>query len=265
MSITTEWITIPGGSYVVGLTGDDVRALAATSAAAAKRRFDEDPDEGLDAWDALEKTTGNLEYLTTMLAAALPARTVTLAPFRIRRVPVTNGEWKEFMRATGAGEPDVWKSSNENLDRPVLGVSWHEATRFAQWANASLPEEDQWERAARGPHRTLFPWGNDWGEQGAWLERQHFYDAWPVDEYEELATSEGVRAIVTRRWEWTASAFEPRGDHDALVELYRGHRDDGRVRRGGTGSCVVACAAARMGSDPSWQADGTGFRLVRPA
>lgn len=71
--------------------------------------------------------------------------------------------------------------------------------------------------------------------------------------------------MVTRRWEWTANAFEG-GDADpqALVELYPGHDENGHVRRGGIGSCLVACAAARMASDPAWQADGTGFRLVRP-
>jgi formylglycine-generating enzyme required for sulfatase activity len=265
VSETGEWIAIAGGDYVVGLTDTDVVALAAASVVAARRRVDEDPDSGLDALSELDRTTGNTEYLVRLLCRALPARTVTLAPFLIRRAPVENGEWAEFMRVTGAAPPAGWATGSDQPDRPVFGVSWHDATSFAAWANAALPDEEQWERAARGPQRALFPWGNDWGDRGAWLERQPYYDPWPVTEHAELASGDGVLALVTRRWEWTASAFAPYGgDRAALAELYPGHDDGGRVRRGGTGACLVACATARMGSDPSWQADGTGFRLVQP-
>jgi formylglycine-generating enzyme required for sulfatase activity len=266
MSATVDWITIAGGDYVVGLTDADAALLGKTSAAAARRRVDEDPDSGLDALSELDRTTGNAEYLASLVAKALPSRTVKLAPFRIRRTPVTNGEWSEFMRATGAARPAGWAMGTDEPDRPVIGVSWHDAARFAERAGAALPDEEQWERAARGPQRALFPWGSDWGDRGAWLERQRYYDPWPATEHAELASREGVLALVTRRWEWTASPFALHGaDRAALVELYRGHDDSGRVRRGGIGSCLVACAAARMGSDPGWQADGTGFRLVQPA
>jgi gamma-glutamyl hercynylcysteine S-oxide synthase len=266
MTATSDWVTIAGGDYVVGLTDTDAARLAEVSAAAARRRVDEDPDSGLDAWSELDRTTGNAEYLARLLIKALPARTVRLAPFRIQRIPVTNGEWAEFMRATGASRPAGSAMGTDEPNRPVIGVSWRAATQFAAWAGAALPDEEQWERAARGPKRALFPWGNDWGDRGAWLERQPYYDPWPATEHAELAGPEGVLAMVTRRWEWTASTFALHGaDRAALTELYRGHDDAGHVRRGGIGSSLVACAAARMGSDPSWQADGTGFRLVRPA
>ena len=166
---TNDWISIAGGDYVVGLTDTDVARLAAASAAAARRRVDEHPDSGLDEWSELDRTIGNAEYLARLVGRALPARTVTLAPFRIRRTPVTNGEWSEFMRVTGSAPPTGWEMGTDewDWDAPVLGVSWHEATRFAEWAGMALPDEDQWERAARGPERALFPWGNDWGDRGA--------------------------------------------------------------------------------------------------
>jgi formylglycine-generating enzyme required for sulfatase activity len=266
MNTTTDWVTIAGGDYVVGLTESDAVLLAEVSAAAARRRVDEDPDSGLDDLSELDRTTGNVEYLVRLLRGALPARKLTLAPFRIRRTPVTNCEWTEFMRATSAARPKAWDVATDEPDRAVIGVSWNDATQFAEWAGAALPDEDQWERAARGPQRALFPWGNEWGDRGAWLERQRYYDPWPANEHGELASPEGVLSLVTRRWEWTASPFALHGaDRASLVDLYRGHHDDGRVRRGGTGSCLIACAAARMGTDPTWQTDGTGFRLVQPA
>jgi formylglycine-generating enzyme required for sulfatase activity len=265
VSYGDDWIRIAGGDYVVGLTGADALSLASASAAAMRRRVDEDPDTGLREWAELERTTGNVEYLVKLLTRALPARTLTIAPFLIRRTPVCNGEWVEFMRAIGAARPEGWAMGADEPNRPVIGVSWDDATRFAAWAGgAALPDEEQWERAARGPERALFPWGNDWGDRGAWLDRQPFYDPWPVNEHIELASREGVLGLVTRRWEWTASAFDGHGaDRGALAELYPGHKHGGRVRRGGWGTCLVACAAARMGSEPSVQADGTGFRLVR--
>jgi formylglycine-generating enzyme required for sulfatase activity len=147
-------------------------------------------------------------------------------------------------------------------------VSWDEANRYAERAGATLPSEAQWERAARGAERRLFPWGNAWGDEGAWIDRQPFYAPWPSSAHAELASPDGVLDLVTRRWEWCADAFDAGGaDVETLAAIFPALRRDGRVRRGGEGSAqlVVACAVARTGTRPSWRADGTGFRLVRPA
>jgi sulfatase modifying factor 1 len=145
-------------------------------------------------------------------------------------------------------------------ERAVIGVSWDEANQYAAWAGGALPDEAHWERAA--PARRLFPWGDTWGAHGAWLDEQPYYDPWTRGAHPELASPDGMHDAITRRWEWCADVFTA-ADVAALDELYPALRADGRVRRGGEGSALVACAVARTGTRPSWRADGTGFRLTR--
>jgi ergothioneine biosynthesis protein EgtB len=110
-----------------------------------------------------------------------PAHDVLLAPVRLSRPLVTNGEWLEFMADGGYTTPTLWLSDGfaavegqgwsapgywRQIDgewfsmtlgglrrvdpaAPVCHVSYYEADAFARWAGGHLPSEAEWEVAVR--------------------------------------------------------------------------------------------------------------------
>ncbi len=92
-----------------------------------------------------------------------PERTVELSAFWIDRTEVTNADYKRFVDDTGHPAPAIWEGEYDPAwDRlPVVGVSYHDAARFARWAGKRLPTLAEWERAARGPSGYAYPWGDE--------------------------------------------------------------------------------------------------------
>jgi gamma-glutamyl hercynylcysteine S-oxide synthase len=201
------------------------------------------------------------------------AHVVDVPAFRIGRVPVTNGEWREFVddggyqqqrwwsdrgwthrREAGLTAPQFWNAGDltgtrtrfghvEDIpaDEPVQHVTYFEAEAYAAWAGARLPTEVEWEKAAAwdpaAGRRRRFPWGaSEPTEHLANLGGDALRPA-PVGAYPAGASAYGAEQMLGDVWEWTTSPLRPwPGFTPMLYEQYSAPFFDGdyKVLRGGS-------------------------------
>jgi formylglycine-generating enzyme required for sulfatase activity len=108
-----------------------------------------------------------------------------IAGFWLQQHEVTNEEFRRF-HPEHAFPPGMER-------HPVVNVTWREALAYATWLGGTLPTEMQWEFAARGPGRRVYPWGDG----SPTCELTHFDECEPRTTVEVMSragdvTPEGV-------------------------------------------------------------------------
>jgi gamma-glutamyl hercynylcysteine S-oxide synthase len=134
--------------------------------------------------------------------------------FWIDKFPVTNAEFKRFLAATRYHPSDDldflrdWKDGTYPDgwgNKPVTWVSLEDAQAYAAWAGKRLPHEWEWQYAAQGTDRRLYPWGNDWDSSAVPSPDKSRTMRGPddVDAHPKGASSFGVMDLVGNVWQWT--------------------------------------------------------------
>jgi formylglycine-generating enzyme required for sulfatase activity len=179
-------------------------------------------------------------------------RQIDVAAFYLAVTPVTNRQYQEFVRATGARQPESWTDEKfYQPEQPVVDVSWHDAKGYCQWAGLRLPTEWEWEKGARGTDGRRYPWGND----DPTLELANFAmkvgQPTPVGSYPKGASPYGLLDMAGNVWEWTDSLYQRKGKH--------------RVVRGGSFDFVAQNlrAAFRLHDHPGDRIVDVGFRCAQ--
>ena len=146
-----------------------------------------------------------------------PQFELVLGAYRIGKYPVTNAEYREFVRATGGlVRPELgWDGQTVPAvlhRRPVSGVTWYEALAYCRWLSettgclCTLPTEAQWEKAARGTDGRQYPWGEAWA---AGRCNQGAGDTAAVDAFPPQSPY-GCCDMVGNVRQWAASAWGER-------------------------------------------------------
>jgi formylglycine-generating enzyme required for sulfatase activity len=198
-----------------------------------------------------------------------PRHEVELDGFFMGKQPVTNEDYGYYLRANPqAPEPAYWADSRYNHPRqPVVGVSWHEANAYCEWAGLSLPTEAQWERACRGGTQTAY-WS---GREEHDLARVGWYAGNSEQRLHVVGEREpnpfGLHDVHGNVWEWCLDDF---GDYEgSLPRPSDGLRHEplaegNRIIRGGSwiDSARKARAASRLNRHPDNRLAYLGFRAV---
>lgn len=196
---------------------------------------------------------------------------VTLSAFKMSKYEVTFEQYDLFCDATGRSKPrdQGWGRGN----RPVINVSWHDATAFAEWMGCRLPTEAEWEYACRAGTTTPFSTGNNLTTSQANYNGNYPYNKNPKGEYREKTTLVGSFApnkwglydMHGNVWEWCSDWY---GDYSTSAQTNPKGASSGSdpgLRGGSWDSNAYFCRAAyRIRSTPDYRYYGIGFRLVSP-
>jgi len=252
-------VSIPAGPFIAGSDGAE-RDYAYRIDAAAYGS----PVTREQKWYDGERTRGTAE-------TGAYAITVTL---------ITNHQYAAFVTATGHPAPDVDRATWESYGlihpyartrryawaggrpprgreaHPVVLVSQADALAYAAWLTRltartwRLPDELEWEKAARGTDGRFFPWGNEFDRHRLNSHDAGPFDTTPVGRYRSGASPFGLHDAAGQVFEWTITAD---GDGRAIVK--GGSWDDK--------GCGVCRPAARHSRPVGLKHILIGFRLVR--
>ena len=159
-------------------------------------------------------SAGNLGGL---FADHTPPHPVSLRGFVLDAYEVTVGRYRKCVEAGGclAPPPGAGCSFQGGSDAlPITCLTWEEAKKFCSWDGARrLPTEAEWERAARGPDATDYPWGREFDCEHAVLGGMSACPehAGPLPKPEgttpEGASTEGAFDLAGNVAEWVADWF----------------------------------------------------------
>jgi formylglycine-generating enzyme required for sulfatase activity len=215
-----------------------------------------------------------------------PQHRLYLPDFYIARTPVTNLEYRAFVKATGWTSPTDWRNempSGDKVRHPVVNVTWRDALAYCRWLSDvsgrayAVPSEAQWEKAAswdaaRGRKR-IYPWGDEWDPRRCNTAEGGPRDTTPVGSYLDGASAYGVLDMAGNVWEWTRSVESK--DRSGSTYAYPYSPDDGRedvdapgdalrIVRGGSFLDPPSNARCtyRLGNKPVTRYRRLGFRVA---
>ena len=198
--------------------------------------------------------------------AVVVSRAFAISPFE-----VTFRQWDACAAAGGCTPlPDAWGRQ----DMPAVNVSWNDAKQFVAWLSRvtqrayRLPNEVEWEYAARAGAATAYFWGDTMSDGWANCHRcgqRDLMRSAPVGSFKPNAF--GLFDTHGNVWEWCEDVWHDNyvGAPEDASAWTQGGDPKYRVVRGGSWSNDpdLVRAAVRMKRIVPVRFDTLGFRIVR--
>jgi formylglycine-generating enzyme len=195
---------------------------------------------------------------------------VTLSAFKMSKYEVTFEQYDAFCDATGRPKPNDKDWGRDK--RPVIYVSWDDATAFADWMGCRLPTEAEWEYAARAGTTTSYNTGKELTAAQANHNGNYPYNKSGTKEYQQKTMPVGSYApnafglydMHGNVGEWCSDWY---GDYFASAQtnpIGPVTSADYRVSRGGgwLNNVLLCRSAYRNSFDQDSSYDYLGFRIV---
>ena len=229
-TLEPHWCHIPAGTYFVGSDDNDVHAYA-----------DEKPMQQvqLEAFSIAAYPVTNAQFRMFVEAGGYHERRwwsdagwawlqpqeagqkIELAPGHSYPIDVVRGTLERLTT------PRYWHETRWNQpNQPLVGISLYEALAYCEWLSqqlgyeVTLPAEAQWEVAARGVARSIYPWGNRYdGERVCAEQDVKTGRTYPVGCYPDGCSWNGAYDMAGNVWEWTLSDFNNPDRTNRLPEV----------------------------------------------
>jgi formylglycine-generating enzyme required for sulfatase activity len=219
--------------------------------------------------------------------------------YYVSKYPITVDQFRRFVESekyrtyaerqtNAASKQPTWLAPgfSQRESEPAVQIAWYDARAFCAWVQkktsraARLPTEAEWEYAARGPKRSVYPWGDTWdGTLVNHADRTlrnalkgndqrlsfsldvdgHAFTS-PVGALKNSSWS-GIYDLAGNVWEWCEDVYL---DHCYVAANAASTTSRYRVLRGGSwrDPPELCRAFSRMGSLPDYRDSTIGFRVV---
>lgn len=261
-ALDNKMIVIPIVAVLVVALGLGVWALTRTTSTTNGPGTDV-PPPGMVSIPTGKFTMGN----NAAGDAEKPEHEETVNAFYIDRNEVTVEDYYKFIKASGNAPPKTWspawregRFTPEEAKLPVTSVNWFDAGKYAQSMGKRLPTEVEWEYAARGTDKRLYPWGNDFDPQRANVGDPSRKSVQQVGRYPLGKSPFDALDMAGNVSEWTDSDFMRYPDLKTLM-------GSGKIVRGGSflQKRASATTTSRSAMAPDETREDVGFRCVKSA
>lgn len=200
-----------------------------------------------------------------------PPHEINLSAYWIDQTEVTNIMYAKCVADNGACKEPINVSSSthssyynnfEFNNYPVIWVDWNMANTYCSWANRRLPTEAEWEKAARGPDISIYPFGSNGPYSGLLNYNSYVGDTTKVGNYPDGKSFYGAYDMAGNVWEWVNDWYDvyPGGNAGASSDFGQKYR----VLRGGSWlSAENDLRSASRGWSNSAFDNYIGFRCAR--